>query len=80
MTVEKFLQLQMVQNDIPSKTVLAKRAGMEYKTLNRRIDAPSTMKLSELAALSDALNFSKDNLMDFLKVSGILWRSGFDRK
>ena len=80
MTVEKFLNLQMVQNDIPSKTALAKRSGIDYQRLNRRIEAPSTMTLSELAAISDTLNFTKDNLMDFLKVTGILWRAGFDRK
>lgn len=80
MTVEKFLNLQMVQNDIPSKTALAKRSGIDYQRLNRRIEAPSTMTLSELAAISDTLNFTKDNLMDFLKVTGILWRAGLDRK
>ena len=80
MTIEKFLELQMVQNDIPSKTALARQTGIEYQRLNRRLEYPSTMTLSELAAISDTLNFTKDNLMDFLKVTGILWRSGFDRK
>ena len=80
MTIDNFLKLQMVQNDIPSKTALARQTGIEYQRLNRRLEYPSTMTLSELAAISDTLNFTKDNLMDFLKVTGILWRAGFDKK
>lgn len=74
MTVEKFLQLQMIQNDIPDKTELAKQTGINYQRLNRRIKAPSTMTLSEMAALSSVLNFSEDTLMDFLREAGMLWQ------
>lgn len=74
MTVEKFLQLQMIQNDIPDKTELAKQTGIDYQRLNRRIKAPSTMTLSEMAALSSVLNFSEDTLMDFLREAGMLWQ------
>lgn len=80
MTVEKFLNLQMAQNNIPSKSALARRTGIEYQRLNKRLEAPSTMTLSELAAISETLNFTKDGLIDFLKATGILWRAGFDKK
>lgn len=76
MTVEKFLDLQMVQNDIPSKMALSKMTGIDYQRLNKRLKAPLSMTLSELDALSDTLNLNEESFMDFIKTSGIYLRTG----
>lgn len=73
MTLEKFLKFQMLQNDIPDKTELARQTGIDYQRLNRRIKAPSSLTLSEIAALCSVLNFSEDTLMEFLRLAGALW-------
>ena len=80
MAVDKFIQIQMIQNDIPDKTELARQTGIDYQRLNRRIKQPSTMTLSELSALSSVLNFSEDTVLDFLKETGALWGVGTAKK
>lgn len=74
MTVEKFIKIQMANNDIPDKMELSRMTGIDYQRLNRRIKQPSTITLSELSALAFALNFDREDLFRFLKESGILWR------
>lgn len=76
MTVEKFLDLQMIQNDIPSKMALSKMTGIDYQRLNKRLKAPLSMTLSELDALSDTLNLNEESFMDFIKTLGIYLRTG----
>lgn len=76
MTVEKFLDLQMVQNDIPSKMALSKMTGIDYQRLNKRLKAPLSMTLSELDALSDTLNLNEESFMDFIRTLGIYLRTG----
>ena len=78
MTVSKFIEIQMVQNDIPNKMELSRVTGIDYQRLNRRIKAPSAMTLSELGSLSVALNLDSEGLLEFLKQTGTLWRT--DRK
>ena len=73
MTVTKFVELQMVQNDIPNKMELSRVTGIDYQRLNRRIKAPSTMTLSELGSLSLALNLDENGMLEFLKETGTLW-------
>ena len=71
MTVEEYLKHSMIDNSISDKTELARKSGIDIQRLNRRIKAPSTFTLGEIAALNDVLGFDDETLLDILKE--VIW-------
>lgn len=57
----------MANNFIASVLDLAKRTGLNYDVLRGRIKHPKNMRLWELAALNDVLNFSDEDLLTIIK-------------
>lgn len=71
MTVEDHLKHSMIDNSISDKTELAKKSGIDIQRLNRRLKAPSTITLGELAALDDVLGFDDETILDIVKE--VIW-------
>lgn len=45
---------------------LAKRTGIDYQTLQRRIKSPGNFKVYEIQAICDALGISVSDLIQYL--------------
>ena len=65
--IKKILKLYMIEADIDSFTQLAKKTGIDYQRLNRRISDPHSFTVFELISLDDVLHFSDEDLLQLMR-------------
>lgn len=63
--VKKALKVRILDQNTDQKC-LAKKAGMKYGTLNKRVNEPETCSLDELWRILDALEMPEEERMKLL--------------
>ena len=65
--IKKLFWRYMLDADIDSFTDLAKKTGIDYQRLNRRIADPHSFTIFELMALNNILHFSDEDLLKIIR-------------